>query len=46
LEKISRDSHFVGFDEDGGIPANIAASGASHRTSSEASGAIKPVESG
>jgi hypothetical protein len=31
LEKIGRDSHFVGFDEDGGTPANIAASGASQQ---------------
>jgi hypothetical protein len=30
VEKILRDSRFVGFDEDGGLPANIAASGASH----------------
>jgi hypothetical protein len=28
-------------DEDGGSPANIAASGASHQTESAASGAIK-----
>jgi hypothetical protein len=30
VEKILRDSPFVGFDEDGGSLANIAASGASN----------------
>jgi hypothetical protein len=29
-ELVRRYSRFVGFDEDGGSPANIAASGASH----------------
>jgi hypothetical protein len=29
-ELIRRHGRFVGFDEDGGSPANIAASGASH----------------
>jgi hypothetical protein len=29
-ELVSEKSRFVGFDEDGGSPANIAASGASH----------------
>jgi hypothetical protein len=29
VEKILRDGRFVGFDEDGGFLANIAASGAS-----------------
>jgi hypothetical protein len=32
LEMIFRDSRFGGFDKDGGSQANIAASGASHRT--------------
>jgi hypothetical protein len=41
LGKVFQDGHFVGFDEDGGSPANIAASGASDRTASEASAAIK-----
>ena len=36
-----RRSRHVGSDEDGGSPANIAASGASHQTESAASGAIK-----
>ena len=31
-ELILRQRRFVGFDEDGGFPANIAASGASHVT--------------
>ena len=31
-ELVRRHSRFVGFDEDGGSPANIAASGASHWT--------------
>jgi hypothetical protein len=31
-ELIVQDSRFVGFDEDGGFTANIAASGASHWT--------------
>jgi hypothetical protein len=31
-ELILRHGRFVGFDEDGGFPANIAASGASHET--------------
>jgi hypothetical protein len=30
LELIPGQDRFVGFDEDGGFPANIAASGASH----------------
>jgi hypothetical protein len=30
MEKTFRGSRFVGFDEDGGYPANIAASAASH----------------
>jgi hypothetical protein len=29
---VRRHSRFVGFDEGGGSPANIAASGASHQT--------------
>ena len=29
-ERIVRQNRFVGADEDGGFPANIAASGASH----------------
>ena len=42
LEKIFRESRFGGFDEDGGSQANIAASGASHRTQrAPASEAIK-----
>jgi hypothetical protein len=37
-----QDSRFVGSDEGGGYPANIAASAASHQTSrAPASGAIK-----
>jgi hypothetical protein len=35
MEKIFQDGRFIGFDEDGGSPANIAASGASHWTRSE-----------
>jgi hypothetical protein len=34
-------SRFVGSDEDGGYPVNIAASGASHQQASTASEAIK-----
>jgi hypothetical protein len=34
LRRSFRDSRFVGFDEDGGSPANIAVSGASHWTPS------------
>ena len=30
--RFSRNNRFVGFDEDGGYPANIAASGASDQT--------------
>jgi hypothetical protein len=42
-ELIPRHDRFVGSDEDGGSPANIAASGVSHQTGrAQTSGAVKP----
>ena len=47
VELIIGDSRFVGYDEDGGLPANIAASGASDWAErATASGAIELVGSG